>query len=87
MAKAQDLTPHQKGIVRRYYEHQDDLVQQKLAEVVSELYLCEDEKKAAKLWRSARTALSKTSAGQGRVERIVSERDVQGLAELVGQLF
>lgn len=87
MARRHDLTPHQKGIVRRYYEHRDNLGHQKLSEIVSELYVCEDEKTAARLWKSAHTALLHTQAGKARVERIVRERDLEGLAALVSRLF
>jgi len=87
MARRPDLTQHQRGIVRRYYEHRDDLTHQKLSELVSELYVCEDERTAARLWRSVHTALLKTEAGRARVERICAERDVEGLAALVSELF
>ena len=87
MVRHQDLTPYQKGVVRRYYEHRDDLVHQKLSEIVSELCVCEDEQRAARLWKSARTTLMKTQAGKALVERIVAERDLKGLAGLVNRLF
>jgi murein endopeptidase len=87
VVRGQDLTPYQKGVVRRYYEHRDDLVHQKLSEIVSELYVCEDEQRAVRLWKSARTALMKTQAGKALVERIVAERDLKGLADLVNSLF
>ena len=87
MAKGDPLTPHQRGIVRRYYDHQDDMVHQKLSETVSDLYLCTDDKKATRLWKSVHTALKKTDAGAARVERIVAERDLKALAALVSKLF
>lgn len=87
MAKGDPLTPHQKGIVRRYYRHQGDLTHQKLSEIVSELYVSEDEKEAARLWQSVQTALLKTDAGKARIERIVAERNLEGLAALVNELF
>jgi len=55
--------------------------------VVSELALCEDQRTAARLWRSVRTALLKTSVGRARIERVVSERDLKELAALVNSLF
>ncbi len=87
MAKGDPLTPYQKGVVRRYYDHQDDMVHQKLSEIVSDLYLCTSEKKAAALWKSAHAALLKTAAGPARVERTVAERDLKDLAALVSKLF
>ena len=87
MAKGDPLTPYQKGVVRRYYEHRDTLMHQKLSEIVSELYLCTNEAKAARLWKSARTALLNLDAPRARVERTVARRDLEDLAALVNQLF
>ncbi len=87
MAKGQWLTPHQKGIVRRYYEHQDNMANQKLSEIVSDLYLCEDDKQAARLWKGAHTALVNAGVNKARAERIVAARDLKGLAKLVSELF
>ncbi len=86
MAKHQWLTPHQKGLVRRYYGHKDKLAYQKLAELVSELYLCEDKAEASRLWRSAHTAMVNAGVHAGRVEGIVESRDLDRLAELVQEL-
>jgi len=86
MAKGQELTPHQRGIVRRYYEHKDSIMYQKLAEIVSELYVCEDDGKAARLWQSAHKALSNLGAPKARVERVMANRDLEDLAKLIGEL-
>lgn len=85
MAKGQHLSSYQRGIVKRYYEHIDTIALQKLGEVVSDLYLA-DPKKAGKLWEHARTALQKTGADAKDYEKIVSARDLQGLARLVNEL-
>ena len=87
MAKGQWLSPHQKGIVRRYYEHKETIATQKLAELVSELYVCEDQGTATRLWGKVRTALKNAGAPPARADRIVKERDLEGLAELLGRLF
>lgn len=87
MAGKRDYTPYQKGIIKRYYEHKDDLISQKLGEVVSELYVCTEEKKAARLWKSARTALLNAGAYEPRVDKIVEARDVEALARIVGEIF
>jgi hypothetical protein len=87
MAKGQHLSSYQKGIVKRYYEHKDTLATQKLGEIVSELYLCTDEKKAARLWDRAAKALTNAGANKVRVERLMRSRDVERLAEIVNELF
>ena len=90
MAKGQFLNPHQKGIVKRYYEHKDDLMAQKLGETVSELFLAEaegDAKKIERLWKGARIALANFGVKPARVEAIAGKRDLKALAELLEQKF
>ena len=87
MPRGQWLTPHQKGIVRRYYEHKDTLATQKLSETLSELYLCKDERRAAKLWQVVQTALINAGVHKGRAERIVVDRDLKGLGRAIAELF
>ncbi|MFG0291955.1 MAG: hypothetical protein ACF8MJ_02245 [Phycisphaerales bacterium JB050] len=86
MAKGEPLSRHQQKIVGRYYDHKDTIMATKLAELVSELYLCETEKKAASLWKRAETALNQTGLKPAEIERVTGKRDVQGLAELVKKL-
>lgn len=86
MAKGQSLTKHQQGIVNRYYQHLDTIAITRLAEAVSELYLCTDQKKADKLWERVDKALDKTAARDARVKKIIMGRSVKDLAQLVGEL-
>jgi hypothetical protein len=84
---ARDLTPYQRGIVRNYYERKDGIMNQKLAETISALSVCEDEKEYRRLWKSAETVLGHLDVPEAKARKIVAERDLEGLAELAGQLF
>ena len=86
MAKGQNLSRYQKGIVNRYYEHADTITLTKLQETVSDLYLATGDKVAAKLWKTAETALAKTGADPARIAKILADRNVVALATLVGEL-
>ena len=86
MAKGQDLSRHQRGIVNRYYEHRDTIMSTKLGEIVTELYLATDAKKADKLWKSAETALGNTKIDPKVVVSIIKTRDIKKLAEIVNKL-
>lgn len=86
MAKGQHLTGYQRGIVKRYYEHADTLAITKLQELVSDLYLAESPKAAAKLWASAKTALQKLGVDPAQAEKIAAAGDVKELARIVGEL-
>jgi len=87
MPRHQWLTPHQKGIVRRYYENKSDVAHQALSQIVSELYLCTDTKKAERLWKKAETALVNAGVHKTKAHNAVAERDLEKLARLVGEIF
>ena len=87
MAKREFLTPYQKGKIRRYYEHKDDITHQKLSEIVSELYVCTDDRKAARLWKSVQTALVNCGVHAARAERMAAARDLEKLAQIVSEIF
>ncbi len=86
MPKGQDLSHHQRKIVNRYYEHRDTIMTGKLSELATELFLCTDPKKAAKLWASVELAVAKTAAAPSRVKKMLEKKDVQELARLANEL-
>jgi len=87
MAGGREYSNHQRKIINRYYEHLDTISLGKLGELVSELYLAAgDEKKSAALWKRAEKALAKVEAGDARVRKVLTEKDVKGLASLVNDL-
>ena len=85
MAKGQDLSRTQRGIVNRYYDNRDSIMAQKLGECVSELYLAEG-KKADTLWKRVETALKNTAMDPKRVAAVIDARDLNGLAAIVSKL-
>lgn len=87
MAKGQPLSRHQKGIVNRYYQHKDSQTALKLQELVSELYLCEDDKKRGRLWAKAGELLASAGANRPRVEKVLADRDVEALGKLVADVL
>jgi NADPH:quinone reductase-like Zn-dependent oxidoreductase len=87
MAKGQHLSRYQQGIVKRYYEHKDTLRAQKLSELVSEIYLAAaDEKKLARLWKTADAALTGSPADPKQVRAVIDARDLPGLTRLAADL-
>jgi hypothetical protein len=75
---------YQEDLIRRYYEHRDDIMMQRLAELVSEIYLCTTPKKLDQLWERVRKALANLKMEQEIVDDLVGRRDVKLLAEIVG---
>lgn len=86
MAKGQFLSGHQQGIVKRYYDNLDTISLQKLGELVSDIAVCADARKAGDLWQRVHKALQKSPADQLKASRIVAERNLEALAKLVGEL-
>lgn len=81
-----DLTPHQKGIVKRYYENRDTIAFNKLSEIVSNLYLETSEKKVATAWRAAYKHMKAAGVHEHQASAIVEDRDLGALAKIVQDL-
>jgi hypothetical protein len=80
-----DLTPYQQKIVKRYYNNQDTLQQQRLAELVSELYLSEG-KKRQRVWKSIETAMQKLGIPASRIEHLRAQDNPALVAQVVKEL-
>jgi hypothetical protein len=84
-AMPQDFTPHQQKIIKRYYNNLDAIQRQKLAELVSELYLSEG-KKRQRVWKSIASALDKLGYSAERIAHLVLKDNPALIAELVKEL-
>ncbi|MCI0380574.1 MAG: hypothetical protein L0215_23550 [Gemmataceae bacterium] len=80
-----DYTPHQQKIIQRYYDNQGALRHQRLAELVSDLYLAEGKKKQ-KLWQSAAAAMEKLGVPKSRIEHLLKHQNPALVAEVVKEL-
>jgi hypothetical protein len=81
----QDYTPYQQKVIKRYYDQQGTIQLQRLAELVSELYLAEG-KKRQKTWEAAATAMQKLGVPQARIDHLVQKANPALIAELVKEL-
>ncbi len=80
-----DYTPHQQKVIERYYRNRDQLAEQRLAELVSEVYLASG-KKLDQLWKQVEAALGKLNLPAARVEHLMAQRDPELLAGVVKEL-
>src|SRR5258708_15156420 len=80
-----DFTPYQQKIIKRYYNNQDVLQSQRLAELVSELYLSEG-KKRQRAWQAAAAAMQKLGVPQSRIDHLVQQDNPALVAEVVKEL-
>lgn len=81
----EDYSKHQQGIIKRYYNNLEKIQVQKLAEMVTEIYLTEG-KKLEKLWISAGECMKKLDVPQTQIDNLMQKRDPKLLATLVKQL-
>ena len=86
MAKGQYLSQYQQKIVGNYYEQRDTIFVGKLSAIVSDLALTKDPKETGRLWAKAKEFLGKTSANKVRVEKLLSEKNLEELARVVNEL-
>lgn len=81
-----DFTPYQRKVISRYYDNREQLDEQKLAELVTSLYLAKSAKQLDKLWTSAGEVMARLKVPAGRVAHLLQQRDASLLAEVVKDL-
>lgn len=77
-----NFSPHQQKIIKRYYENRDDLDEQKLAELVTNIYLASG-KKLENHWKTAGDVMTRMGVPQARIDNIMGKKDPKVLAMLV----
>jgi hypothetical protein len=80
-----DYSPYQQKIIKRYYANQDTVQLQRLAELVTELYLAEG-KKRQRTWQSAAAAMQKLGVPQSRIDHLLAKNDPALVAQVVKEL-
>jgi hypothetical protein len=78
-------SPYQQKIIKRYYNNYDSIQAQKLAEMVTELYLSEG-KKRERLWSRVSEVLTKMEFPASRIEHLLQKRDPALLAGIMQEL-
>ncbi|MBV9124646.1 MAG: hypothetical protein JO112_14915 [Planctomycetes bacterium] len=80
-----DYTPYQQKIIKRYYDNQGTIQGQRLAELVSDLYLAEG-KKRKRVWESIVGAMQKLGISQDRIDHLVQQDNPALVAQVVKEL-
>ncbi len=81
----EDFTPHQQRIIKRYYNNQDAIQRQRLAELVSELYLSEGKKREG-VWKRVMAAMQKLGIPQSRIDHLRKQDNPALIAQVVQDL-
>ena len=80
-----DYSPHQKKIIKRYYDNFDAIQSRRLAELATELYLAEG-KKLDRLWKQVEEILTKLEFPATRIAHLLSKRDPALIPKIVQEL-
>ena len=80
-----DFSPYQQKIIKRYYDNQDTIQSQRLAELVTDLYLAEG-KKRQRVWKSIVAALEKLKVPQSRIDHLLKQDNPALVAEIVKEI-
>jgi hypothetical protein len=80
-----DFSPYQQKIIKRYYDNEDTLKLQRLAELVGELYLSTG-KKRQKLWTTVVATMEKLGVPPSRIEHLHKQDNPALVAEVVKEL-
>ena len=75
-----DYTPHQKKIIERYYDNRDQIMLDRLGEIVTELYLADSEKAQKRLWLRAAKAMEALKIQPRLMEHILAQQKPEVLA-------
>jgi hypothetical protein len=80
-----DFSPYQQKIIKRYYNNFDAIQTQRLAELVTELYLSEG-KKRDRLWKQVGDSLTKLKFPESRINHLLEKRDPALLPGILNEL-
>ncbi len=81
-----DHSPYQQKIIKRYYRNYDVIQSQRLAELVTEIYLSEEGKKRDRLWKQVGEMLTKLEFPAARIEHLLQKRDPALLPGILQEL-
>jgi len=76
-----EYTAYQKQIISRYYDNTANIMLQRLSDLVSRLFLTDNDKQKEKLWKQAEIAMKKIGIKDGLVRHIMETKDVEILAK------
>lgn len=80
-----EYSNHQKKVIARYYDNREQIDNQRLSELATELFLAEG-KKRTKLWERAGELMLRLKVPESRVQHVVDTDDPAMLAEVVNDL-
>ncbi len=81
-----ERTNYQKKVISRYYENRDQIDEQRLAELVTNLFLATTVKQRTKHWETAESVMIRLGIPETRVEHVINSKDPAVLAAVVDEM-
>lgn len=81
-----EYTNYQKKVISRFYESRDQIDEQRLSELVTNLYLATTDKQRAKHWESAEGVMTRLGVPTARVQHVINSKDPVVLAAVVDEI-
>jgi len=79
-------TSYQDRVIRRYYQNQDQILLQRLGDLVTDLYLAEG-KNRVRLWKRTAEILAKLGIPHARVQHLCQSDNPALVAEVLKELL
>ena len=79
-------TPYQERVIRNYYQNQDEIMLQRLGELVTDLYLAEG-KARERVWKRVAGAMEKLRVAADRINQILASDNPTLVANLLKELL
>jgi hypothetical protein len=76
---------YQQKVIQRFYENRDQMDEQRLAELVTNLYLSPP-KKQAKMWEAAEEIMTRMKVPASRIAHVIQSKDAAVLAKVVEEV-
>lgn len=76
---------YQQKVIQRFYENRDQMDEQRLAELVTNLYLS-PAKKQAKMWEAAEEIMTRMKVPASRIAHVMQAKDAAVLAKVVEEV-
>lgn len=86
MSVMQNRTSYQDRIIRSYYKNRDEIMLQRLGELVTDLFLAEG-KARARLWKRVAEVLEKLKVPNDQIRHLVQQENPTLVANLLKKLL
>ncbi|MFO0975628.1 MAG: hypothetical protein U0996_04480 [Planctomycetaceae bacterium] len=80
-----EFSAYQQKVIQRYYDNREQIDEQRLAELVTNLYLAPP-KKQAKMWEQAEELMIRMKIPPTRIEHVMQTKDPAVLAKVVEEV-